>query len=240
MENSIIKNIGKRLYNTYNSTQKKRVTYNDISNRLHSFICNAPLYNNIHLFDKLCCKTATVNECVWFVDNVLFDKLNEGYKNPFYYDDAISDMNNDDDNEKDIPVDDNIEIKDIDGGYIKAVRLWDTNVNGKIMCKNGKMYAGILFTSNDIVEECPIKELDDVDMYSRNIRDISFELVPNSNRYGIPYGYANVYATSVDRKCEGNIDYEYIPENNFIRFYAIRTIKPNEELILRVSDDIVS
>lgn len=119
---------------------------------------------------------------------------------------------------------------------IKGMSNWNDNRKGKIEYKLGRMYAGILFTGNDIVEACPVMEMTDKDLYSKNIRNSVFVLDEDKRLYGLPLGYANCYRKDREAGKPGNISYEYNEDNNTIIFRALRNIKPNEELILATDE----
>ena len=111
------------------------------------------------------------------------------------------------------------------------------------------MYAGRPFIKGDIVEECPVKVFDNIDLYSRNLRDMLFAIEYDREKYGnpkkwmenndagdkviygMPYGSANLYRTS-ENPDEANIDYDFDLETGIIQFRATRRIKTNDELIL--------
>lgn len=121
---------------------------------------------------------------------------------------------------------------------IKGVRPWKCNMRDKLYVKDHKVYSTRIFVPGDIVEECPVQLLSTDALYSRDIRDISFEIDPEKRLYGIPYGLANIYRNSDDTRTDGNIDYEYDPKEGLIRIYALRKIRKDEELVFRVSPTV--
>ena len=127
---------------------------------------------------------------------------------------------------------DNMERGRLTGKSIKKITTWNNNRKGKIEYKCGRMYAGIRFTAGDVVEVCPLKEMTQKDLYSKNIRDCVFPLDSEKGLYGLPLGYANCYRKDREAGKPGNIVYEYNETNNTIIFTALCDISPEEEIIL--------
>lgn len=233
--NTLNLDIAKHIVNVY---KKRKLDEGEVLNKYEHLLSNKVLYeNNIDMVNKLSYKVATDEEVINFVDKLLYSALNEGFYNP--YDDDTKYLDNADKDIKDvIPVNNEIIVKDSDGSPIKGVRRWDSNVNGKIYCRGGKMYSGRRFIPNDVLEECPVIVINNEGMFSRTVRDMAFQLYPDKEIYGIPLGYANCY--DVDTKGDkGNVDYEFEPTEGIIRIIAISDIKPNNLLILRASEDFI-
>lgn len=232
MINEISYNICKRLTENYNTYVSDNVSLGEVLGKFESLVNDEKLNEQYHdTLEKLYYNRLSKAKSIMFV-NVL-RSMNENFQNPFYTGEDVYDENNVIDHTE-LVIDKKALSPESDYPIMK-VGIWDSNVNGKIMCNPGGkegMYSGAHFIEGDTIEECPIREINKLSMYSEDVRDISFELEPGSDRYGIPQGYANVYRTTDGD--DGNIDYEYIPKTHKIRFYAIKRIKPNEELVLRV------
>ncbi len=231
--NTLNLDIAKHIVNVY---KKTKLDEGEVLNKYEHLLSNEVLYeNNRNIIDKLTYKVATDEEVVDFVDNLLYSSLNEGFYNPFDDDSSaakrggIMDI---------IPVNNEIIVKDKDNCPIKGIRKWDSNVNGKIYCIGGKMYAGRRFIPNDVVEECPVIVINNEGMFSRTVRDLAFQLYPEKDIYGIPMGYANCYDVDTTG-LTGNVDYEYDPDEGIIRIIAITNIKPNNLLVLRANEDFI-
>ena len=156
------------------------------------------------------------------------NKLYESFYNPF---------DEDDDYQIDMPktlYKQEPEDKEI---KISKVRLWDGNTTDKIYFDKGRMRAGRFYAPGDTIEVCPVRLIQDDDLYSRNVRDIAFMIDSEKRIFGIPFGYASYYRNSKTSGLDGNVDYELVPSDEpTIRIYAKSKIKKNNELIL-VSDD---
>ncbi len=147
--------------------------------------------------------------------------LHEGFFNPY-------DMDDDDDRKK-IRIEPAVKKP----GIVKNVRMWKSNRRDKTVYKNGRMYAGRLYSADDIVDECPVYELSTSDLYSPRIRDIAILIDPETRRYGVPMGMANYYRTSDETGTKPNIDYVYNPDEGIIRIYATRKIRIGDELVMK-------
>jgi hypothetical protein len=147
-------------------------------------------------------------------------KLNEGFYNPF---------DNDENKSEDI-VSNN---KDIEERLIRKIKVYNSkNQEGGIKYKNNGVYANTTFYKDDVIEEAPVYILHDSDLYSANVRQLTFMIDSSKRIFGIPMGMATVARYADEAKKEANIDYEFDPENgNKIVIYATRKIKRGEELI---------
>lgn len=151
------------------------------------------------------------------------NKINESFSNPF------SDIENE--NISDITI---TEKKHDD--LIKGVELWDKRKRlNQVAYQNNKMLAINKLFKGDIVESAPVIILNQNDLYSKNVRDIVFDISPG--KFGVPLGYAALYRTTLDVNKEPNIDYEYNIENNELNFIALKNIDKGEELIIKADND---
>lgn len=154
-------------------------------------------------------------------------KINEGFENPF--------VNNETNNNEDTELINNIKPKK--DNLITKVELWDSNRRlNQIKCLRNKVIANTKFFKGDIVEAAPVITLSHEDLYSKNIRDIVFDISPG--KFGIPLGYSSIYRTSADTRNEPNIDYKYDIENNELIFVATKNIDKGEELIIAVDNTV--
>lgn len=163
----------------------------------------------------------------FFKEYTLFskNKLYEAFYNPF--DDE------DDENQIDIPkipYKQELEDKEI---KISKVKLWDGNTTDKIYFDKGKMRAGKFYAPGDTIEVCPVRLIQDDDLYSRNVRDIAFVIDSEKQIYAIPFGYASYYRNSKETGLDANADYELIPSDEpTIRIFATSKIRKHNEIIL--------
>lgn len=224
------------------------INHNEVRNKFSRFIMNESLCERFSKFVyKLYAKTITESELIGFVNTVILSPLNEGFENPFVGEDEIKQHD-------EIELYPSADVRDKDLYRVKKIRLYDPKVTQNSYYRDGKMYAGRPFIKFDIVEECPVKVFDNIDLYSRNLRDMLFAIEYDREKYGnpkkwmenndagdkviygMPYGCANLYRTS-DNPDEANIDYDFDLETGIIRFRAIRRIKTNDELILLATKD---
>lgn len=238
MTNSLVNDIVSHIVNVYNRLNENKLEYGEVLNKFEHFLSNDTLCSlNEGTVSRLYSKMIEDEEVVSFVNNALYGVLNEGFYNPFSDDEHEL---GDTDFISDIKVADGVVVKDRDNCPIKRIKKWDTNVNGKIVFRGDKrIYSGLNFLAGDIIEECPVKKLRADAMYSRDIRDLAFQLYPDKEEYGLPMGYANYYATAYDVKDVPNVDYEYDPSEGIIRIIAIRNIKKGDLLVLRVGEDFL-
>lgn len=120
---------------------------------------------------------------------------------------------------------------------VKPVNVYPhiSNAKNKVMFKNGRMYAGISFTKGDVIEEAPVRVIYAGDLYSRSIRDLTFEIDAEQGLYALPFGYASYYTVSEN---DANASYIFVSGsegtgNVVIR--ALTSIRKGEEI--RVKKD---
>lgn len=153
-----------------------------------------------------------------YLTNKLY-KMNEGFYNPF-------------DVEKTTIID-NKRQNDIEERIIRKIKVYNSkNQEGGIKYKNNGVYANTTFYKDDIIEEAPVYMLHDSDLYSANVRKLTFMIDDSKRLFGIPMGMATVARCAKESNKEGNIDYEFDPNNgNKIIIYATKKIRRGEELI---------
>jgi len=63
---------------------------------------------------------------------------------------------------------------------IGKINMIPTNANQcRVSCDGENVYANTTFYPGDIIEVCPTKSIDKSSMYSKDMREIVFEVVPN-------------------------------------------------------------
>ena len=210
---------------------------NDNLLKIYNFIKNNNKYKIKILFNKninnlLIISTIKNNFLLTFIDLSNKDwyndfksiiknfNLNEGFSNPF---------NNA--SKKNLESTEPPIINNTTKNLIKDVKLWNCNERlNKIKCVNNKIFANTKFFKDDIVEEAPVIILSNEDLYTKNIRNIVFDISPN--KFGIPLGYTSLYRKSSDTNKKHNLDFKYDLENNKLIFIANRNIDEGEELII--------
>jgi hypothetical protein len=161
----------------------------------------------------------------YYKEYMLFSKskLYEAFYNPFDNDDVQIDIPK-------TPYKQEPENKEI---KISKVKLWDSDTTDKIYFDKGKMRAGKFYGPGDTIEICPVRLIQDDDLYSRNVRDIAFVIDSEKHLYAIPFGYASYYRNSKESGLDANSDYELIPSDvPTIRIFATSKIRKGNEIIL--------
>lgn len=117
---------------------------------------------------------------------------------------------------------------------VKKIDMIPTNVNQCKICFDGSfVYSKTVFYPGDIIEVCPTKSIDRTSLYSKDMRDIVFEIIPNEY-FVIPFGYCQYYDIIRNNKMEPNCDYLWNPDNKTIIIRAIKRIEKMEKLILNI------
>lgn len=121
-----------------------------------------------------------------------------------------------------------------DKSNIKKVNMVSTTANQcKVFCDGNSVYSNSLFYPGDIVEICPTKQIDKSSLYSRDMRDIVFEVIPNE-MFVIPFGYSQYYDIISRKTPEPNCDYLWDPETKVIVIKALQKIPRKTKLILNI------
>lgn len=105
---------------------------------------------------------------------------------------------------------------------------------GRVYCDGNCVYASHSFTPDDIIEVCPCRSIDKASLYSKDVRDIVFEVVPGE-KYVIPMGYCQFYEISDGYQRKPNCDYEWDPKRGAIVIRSMGYIKPGELLVINIS-----
>lgn len=152
----------------------------------------------------------------------------ESFSNPFKDKNAVSNNNVYMYDNRTLPI-------DHDKLNINNIRLWDKEVDDKIIYKNGKIVAGKLFGVGDTIETCPIRLISNKDLYSNTIREFAFPIDVKNGIYAVPFGYASYYRNEKTSSSAANADYEYDdsePKFPCIHIKATSKIPKNCEIVL--------
>ena len=215
-----------RMFNTYKSFIKRLIMSSvpaiTIKRTIDSIVYDyKPTTNHRYNFKKKVLELMNLNESV-----------NEGFYNPF--DDEDEYLDSEESQFKKF----HVEKKDPDMIDITKVKMWNTNVPNKVVCKSNGCFAGKSFTAGDIIEESPVRIIPSDAMYSRSIRDAAFqfELDDGSLIYGIPLGYISCYRTRHNSGLDGNVEYDLDPESLRVTILAKKNIRKGQELVLDTND----
>ena len=120
-----------------------------------------------------------------------------------------------------------------DKAKIKRINMIPRNVNQcKILSDGRSIYTGVAMFPGDIIEICPTKQIDKSALYSKDMRDIVFE-VERNERYVIPFGYCQYYDIA-DETHPANCDYIWDPNTNTIVIKAIIRMPKDTKLYLNL------
>lgn len=121
-----------------------------------------------------------------------------------------------------------------DKKHIKKIDMIPTDVNKCRISSDGmNVYANANFYPGDIIEICPTKAIDKAALYSKDMRDIVFEVIPN-DYYVVPFGYCQFYAIVNKENPEANCDFLWDDAKRTIIIKALSRIPANSKLILNV------
>lgn len=116
---------------------------------------------------------------------------------------------------------------------IKQVNMVPRNANQcKILSDGRSIYTGVAMFPGDIIEICPTKQIDKSALYSKDMRDIVFE-VERNEKYVIPFGYCQYYDIA-DEKHPANCDYIWDPNTNTIVIKALLRLPKDTKLYLNL------
>jgi hypothetical protein len=102
----------------------------------------------------------------------------------------------------------------------------------KILSDGRSIYTGVAMFPGDIIEICPTKQIDKSALYSKDMRDIVFE-VERNEKYVIPFGYCQYYDIA-DEKHPANCDYIWDPNTNTIVIKALLRLPKDTKLYLNL------
>lgn len=115
---------------------------------------------------------------------------------------------------------------------IGKINVVPTNANQcRVSCDGNYVYANATFYPGDIIEICPTKNVDKSSLYSRDMRDSVFEVVPNK-QWVLPFGYCKFYLHDVAME-EQNCTYIWDPVKRVIVIKAINKIPKYSKLFLK-------
>lgn len=115
---------------------------------------------------------------------------------------------------------------------INKINMVPTNANQcRVTCDGKNVYANATFYPGDIIEICPTKKIDKSALYSKDMRESVFEVVPNEE-WVLPYGYCKFYLS--DNLGDGNCNYIWDPANRVIVIKAINKIPKYSKLLLNI------
>lgn len=122
-----------------------------------------------------------------------------------------------------------------DKSAIKRINMAATDMNKcKVICDGYNVYANAVFYPGDIIEVCPTRVIDNSALYSKDMRSIVFEVVPNTV-YVIPFGYCQYYSIISKDNPVANCDYIWDDGKKVILIQAISKINKYEQLVLNIN-----
>ncbi len=119
----------------------------------------------------------------------------------------------------------------------KAIKKYDLVPTNARQCKvkfDGRsVYSNSRFFRGDIIEICPTRMVDKSALYSKDVRDMVFEVEPDTT-FVIPFGYCQHYDIISKKHPEPNCDYEWNPDDGTIIIRALCTVPKDTRLILNI------
>jgi hypothetical protein len=117
---------------------------------------------------------------------------------------------------------------------IKSIDLKSSKDNQcRVYFYRGSVYSQQRFLPGDIIEICPCREISKNSLYSREVRDLAFEV--DEDYYVIPFGYCEHYDVVDSYNSEPNCDYEWNPDDKTIIIRAICRIPKDTLLVLNIN-----
>lgn len=117
---------------------------------------------------------------------------------------------------------------------IKKIDMVPTNANQcNVMFDGESVYSNCKFYPGDIIEVCPCRTVSKNSLYSRDVRDMVFEVTPDED-FVIPMGYCQFYDIITRKNKIANCDYEWNPINRTIVIRAINKVNKHEKLVLNI------
>lgn len=119
-----------------------------------------------------------------------------------------------------------------DKRHIRKIDMIGTDVNRcQVYLYNNSVYANADFYPGDIIEVCPTKPIEKGLLFSRDIRDIVFEVVPNEE-YVIPFGYCQYYDIPSRKDPYSNCTYMWDVNARVVVIRAKTKILKDSKLVL--------
>lgn len=121
-----------------------------------------------------------------------------------------------------------------DKADVSSVDMVPTDANQcRVYSDGSSVYSNARFYPGDVVEVCPVREVSKQSLYSRDVRDMVFEVVPNE-RYVVPMGYCQCYDLRSAAHPEANCSWEWDPDRSAVVVRAACSIPRNTVLVLDV------
>ena len=119
-----------------------------------------------------------------------------------------------------------------DKKVIRSAQMVPTNANQcRVFCDGSSVYSNAKFHCGDIVEICPVRDIEKNSLYTREVRDMAFEVEPDT-KYVVPLGYCQYYNIVDKQHPVANCEYEWDADKKVIVIRANCTIPKMSILIL--------
>lgn len=119
------------------------------------------------------------------------------------------------------------------GSILGISGMSDNERQCKVIYRGNSVISATKFYKNDIIEVCPTREISKHSLYTRDVRDLVLEVIPNS-LYVIPFGYCQHYDVVDRNHPTPNCDYEWDDSNHTIVIRALCSIPKNSVLVLNM------
>jgi hypothetical protein len=216
-------------------------TLNNLSAKIEKFISGTEMFNRYCISENMradlgdvCSKYkrhSKLFESAFVSFATRLKTINEGFFNPFDVDDMPEELPN-------------VEIakqkrQGKKSTAIYNIRLWNSNKPTKCYYDGECVKSGTEFCDGDVIEQSPVKFIGSDELYSKNIRDLAFEVDRSKNMFCIPFGNAVFYRTSFDTRREPNATYTFDVDspNPTITIIATTRIHCGDEIILNATEE---
>jgi len=116
---------------------------------------------------------------------------------------------------------------------IVKINMIPTNANVCKIVSDGKsVYSAVKFYPGDIIEVCPARNINKDALYSKDMREIVFEVVPHE-KWVLPFGYCQYYDTAGYGN-DANCEYTWDADNHVIVIRATEQIPKHSKLVLKL------
>ncbi|WQJ53265.1 MAG: hypothetical protein [Wendovervirus sonii] len=116
---------------------------------------------------------------------------------------------------------------------IVKINMIPTDVNAcRVKFGGHSVFTNAKFYTGDIIEICPARTVGKESLYSKDMRDIVFEVIPHE-KWVVPFGYCQYYKHA-DYKNDSNCSYEWDSKTGNIIIRALCNMPENTELVLQI------
>lgn len=102
----------------------------------------------------------------------------------------------------------------------------------RVFTDGSSVYSNAKFHCGDVVEICPARSIEKNSLYTKDVRDMAFEVAPDV--FVIPMGYCQYYNVVDAQHPEPNCTYEWDDKRKSVVIRALCTVPKASILILQI------